>query len=150
MGRRGSSGARGDFAFLQYDQSNNSRSAQHSRCGVRRLRGMRDVPRTDRARLPNRHSRATRSERGKRKEHGLRVLPRTREFARSSRRRRWYDHQSPKVAGHLFPVSPGSSRSVSITSSSSGSRGQDELQRLPRTAQRDRDQGRPDKYSAEA
>ena len=36
-----------------------------------------------------------------------------------------------KVAGHLFPVSPGSSRSVLIASSSSGARGQDELQRLP-------------------
>jgi len=71
------------------------------------------------------------AKRGKCKEHGLRVVSRTGEFARQSWRRSGHDHQSAKVAGHLFPVSPGSSRSVSIASSSSGARGQDELQRLP-------------------
>ena len=49
------------------DQSNNSRSAQHPGRGVRRLRGMRDLPRTDRARFPNSHSRATADKKGNRK-----------------------------------------------------------------------------------
>ena len=72
------------------------------------------------------HARSA-GERGKRKEHGLRVVPRAREFARQSWRRGGHDHQSAEVAGHLFPVSLGSSRSVLIASSPSGARGQDEL-----------------------
>src|SRR5436190_13627432 len=131
VGCRGSSGVRVNFAFMQYDDPNNSRAAQHSRRGVRRLRRMRDLPRTDRARLPDSHSRAIAGERGKCKEHGLRVVPRTGEFARSSWRRSGHNHQPAKIARHLFPVSPGRPRSISIAASSSGARGQDELQRLP-------------------
>lgn len=116
-----------DFAFLQYDQPNDSCSTQHSRRGVCRLGGMRNMSRRDRARFSHIHSCATAGKGGKRKEHGLRVLSRAREFARSIRRRKRHDHQSAKVAGHLFPVSLGRSRSVSIASSSSGARGQDEL-----------------------
>jgi hypothetical protein len=64
LGGRRSCSARGDFALLQYDQSNNSGSAQHSWRGVRRLRGMRDLSRTDRARFPNSNPRATADKKG--------------------------------------------------------------------------------------
>ena len=65
VGRRGRSRADRNFTFLQHNESNNSRSAQHTRRGVRRLRGMRDLPRTDRARLPDSHACATADKKGR-------------------------------------------------------------------------------------
>jgi hypothetical protein len=138
MGHRGRSRTHRCSAFVQQSRikSCHHGSARNSRRGICRFGRVRDLSRKHHAQFSHGHTCAFKGTGRKCQEYRVRIVSWTGKSAREKRRRCAHDHQSAAITRNVFPMPPGSARTVSTAPSSSSARRQNELRRLPQSTRR--------------